>query len=67
MPIGLVHNYVVLVLGNLVVVLWNADGDPHHLQGRHIHGLRIKYSIKTKTFVFFIPMFSPKAYIYIYI
>ena len=32
--LGLVPNYVVLVLGN-------ESGDPHHIQGRHTRGLYI--------------------------
>ena len=37
--LGLVPNYVVLVLGNLVLVLGNGGGGPHYMQGRHTLGL----------------------------
>lgn len=41
--LGLASNYVGLVLGNLVLVLENEGGGPHHLQGNQTQGLGVGY------------------------
>jgi hypothetical protein len=39
--LDLVPNYVVLVVGNLVLVVGNEGGGPHHMQGRQTQGLGV--------------------------
>ena len=38
---GVVPNHVVLVLGNIVFILGNEGGGPHHMQGHHTQSLWI--------------------------